>query len=102
MASATLQTNFQSYGSMSLLTKTLTLIFILIGYSQFVVLLGIMSVLLMLLGSSMASLTQTSTGQADRRSSLPSKSVIASFAYSNVIQMQKLVGKIQAEFVSRK
>ena len=99
---STLKTNVQSYGLMSLLTKMFSLMFILIGYSQFVVLPGIMSVLLMLLGSSMAFSTQTSTGQADGRSSLPSKSIIAKFTYSNLIQLQKLVDKIQAEFVSTK
>ena len=79
-----------------------SLIFILIGYSQFLVLLDIMQVLLMLLGSSMASSTQTSTGQADGRSSRPSLSLITKFTYSNVDKLQKLISKIQAEFVSRK
>ena len=79
--------------------KTLTLFFILIGYSQFLVLLGIIPVLLMFPGSLMAS--QTSTDQpADGRSSLPSLSLIAKFTYSNIVQLQKFVGKIQAEFVS--
>ena len=89
--------------SISLLTKNVnSLIFILIGYSQLLALLGIMSVLLLLLGSSMASSTQTSTSQADGRSSLPSVSLITNFTYSNVLKLQKLIYKIQAEFVSRK
>lgn len=79
-----------------------SLIFILIGYSQLLALLGIMSVLLMLLGSSMASSTQTSTSQADGRSPLPSVSLITKFTYSNVLKLQSLIYKIQAEFVSRK
>ena len=76
--------------------------FILIGYSQLVVSLGNMSVLLMLACHSMAAPTvQTSTGKADGRRFIPSKRYMASFTYSNLIQLANLVGRIQADFVSK-
>ena len=59
-----------------------------------------MSVLLMLIGSSMADSAETNTGQAVERSSLPSKSVVAGFTYANLMQLSKMVGITQANFVS--
>lgn len=69
------------------------------GYSQYVVSLGIMSVLPMLLGYSMAdsAVAQTSTGrQAARRR--PSVFVIKQWIFANLIQLSKVVSRSQADF----
>lgn len=78
--------------------KCNSLILIETGYSQLVVSLGIMSILLMLIGSSMAASAQTSTGHASRPQ--PSMSVIKKWIFASLIQLEGAVARTQADFVS--
>ena len=57
-----------------------------------------MSILLMLIGSSMAASAQTSTGQASPPQ--PSMSVIKKWIFASLIQLEGAVARTQADFVS--
>lgn len=70
----------------------------LTGFSQLTVSLSIVSVFLMLTGSSMAAPVQTSIGQA---AGLPSMSTIYSYIYAKSLRLSKIVGETQADFVSQ-
>lgn len=79
-----------------LLSNSRAFLFVLTGFSQLSVSLSIVTVLLMVTGSSLAAPAKSSIGQPG----IASPPVLKSYIYSNIRELSKIVGEIQAEFVS--
>lgn len=80
-----------------LLSNSRAFLFVLTGFSQLSASLSIVTVLLMVTGSSLAAPAKSSIGQPVGIASPP---VLKSYIYNNILELSKLVGETQAEFVS--